>query len=281
MVSLGWMEGKNPRRKFNTKDEAQAFCLQEKTRRKAHGLLTAEADGGLVSRWIKLEQQLKANGIGSLAEVAERALRDHSAITKRGSAKECLNAALKALKALKADGIAGSYHSDLKNRCGRFLRWFGANRPMSEATPQVVSTFFGSINDKSGSCRRTISAWMGWATDNGLLPLNPCLRKRRRGKKSGTKGRATFLSPEESAKILSAAVRSESWDVLSFLALSMFAGIRPQEFRKRAKGFAPLDLRWEDIHEEHVAINEVMAKTGRGRLIEIPPVLKRFAYLAR
>lgn len=78
-----------------------------------------------------------------------------------------------------------------------------------------------------------------------------------------------ILSPEQAAKMLKAAVESEAWDVLGYVALSLFAGIRPEEFRKRAKGFKPLDLRWEDIENRHISINEALAKTGRGRSIPI------------
>lgn len=273
MVSLGWVDGKNPRRKFKTKDDAQAFCLQEKARRKAHGHLTADADGELVARWLKLEEQLKSSGAGSLVSVAEKALKDHAAITKSGTARECFDAAH---AALKAAGRKGNYLADLRNRCGRFLRDFGENRAIAEASPQVVAAFLGNIKDGSGSYRRTISAWLGWAADNGWLATNPCIRKRRRGEKPKAKGQAVILSPEQAAKMLKAAVESEAWDVLAYAAISLFAGMRPEEFRKRAKGFDPLDLRWEDIQNKHISINEALAKTGRGRSIPIPAVLEQW-----
>jgi integrase len=278
MVSLGWVDGKNPRRKFATKDDAQAFCLLEKARRKAHGQLTADADGELVARWMKLEERLKTAGAGSLVAVAEKALRDHAAITRTGTARECFDMAH---AALKAAGRKGNYLADLRNRCGRFLRDFGENRPIAEATPAVVSAFLGNIKDGSGSYRRTISAWLGWAADNGWLATNPCIRKRRRGEKTKGQGKAVILSPEESAKMLMAAVESEAWDVLGYVTLSLFAGIRPEEFRKRAKGFPPLDLRWEDIDNKHISINEELAKTGRGRSIPASAVLEQWLELLR
>lgn len=273
IVSLGWVDGKNPRRKFANKDDAQAFCLQEKARRKAHGQLTADADGELVARWMKLEESLKAAGAGSLVTVAEKALRDHAAITKSGTARECFDMAH---AALKTAGRKGNYLADLRNRCGRFLRTFGEDRPIAEATPAVVSAFLESIQDGAGSYRRTISAWLGWAADNGWLASNPCIRKRRRGEKAKGRGKAVILTPEESAKMLVAAVNTEAWDVLAYIVLSLFAGIRPEEFRKRAKGFEPLDLRWEDIRNKHISINEDLSKTGRGRSIPVPSVLEQW-----
>ncbi len=284
IVSLGWEKetGKNPRKKFQNKDDAQAFCLTEKARRKAHGQVTAGADGVLVKRWMELDEKLKASRAGSLLEVGNRVLIEQLAITRFGSVRECFDEYhAEMLRVANSGEISGTYLSDLRNRCGRFLRWFGEKRPMIEFSQAQAAIFFTDITDKSGVYRRTISAWAGWAVENGWLSLNPCIKKRRKGtnrkgkrqRMSKGKGKAVILTPQETIRILAAALDSEEWEVLSFLVLSLFAGIRPEEFRKRAKGFEPLDLTWEDWRGENIAISEEMAKTGVGRLIPVKPVI--------
>ncbi len=275
IVSLGWEKdtGKNPRKKFQNKEDAQAYCLDEKARRKAHGQVTAGADGVLVKRWMELDEKLKASRAGSLLEVGNRVLVDQLAITTFGSARECFDACH---AALRADDRSGIYLADLRNRCGRFLRWFGEDRSMVEVSQAKIFEFLGTINNKSKVDRRTISAWTGWAAANGWLATNPCIEQRRIGtkRKKKVRGKAVILTPQETTRILAAAIHSESWDVLSFLVLSLFAGIRPQEFRKRAKGFGPTNLSWKDWRGQNIAIRDEMAKTGLGRLIPVQPVLR-------
>lgn len=285
IVSLGWEKetGKNPRKKFQNKDDAQAFCLDEKARRKAHGQVTAGADGVLVKRWMELDEKLKASRAGSLLEVGNKVLIEQLAITRFGSVKECFDAYhAEMFKEVDRGELSGTYLADLRNRCGRFLRWFGEKRPMVEFSKAQATKFFEEITDGSGVNRRTISAWAGWAVENGWISLNPCTKKRRKGtnrkgkrkRMSKGKGKAVILSPDETTRILAAALNSEAWDVLSFLVLSLFAGTRPEEFRKRAKGFEPLDLSWEAWRGQNMAISDEMAKTGVGRLIPVQPVLQ-------
>lgn len=285
IVSLGWDKetGKNPRRKFKLKEDADVFCLEEKARSKAHGAITAGADGVLLKRWMELDEKLKAARAGSLLEVGNRVLINQLAITRNGSAKECFDAFhAKMVESVHSGELSGTYLADLRNRCGRFLRWFGEDRPMVEASKELATQFFEKITDQSGVYRRTISAWAGWAVENGWLSLNPCTKERRKGtnrkgkrkRKSKGKGKAVILTPHETTRILAAALKSESWEVLSFLVLSLFAGTRPEEFRKRAKGFEPLDLTWEDWRGQNIAISDEMAKTGVGRLIPVQPVLQ-------
>ena len=130
-VSLGvsWENGKrkNPRRIFSNNADALQFCRDEEARRKAHGQITANADGVKVAAWLELEDKLLKAGAGSLKEVGERVLRDTLAITVVSTAGECLS------RYLSHRGKS-VYADDSRNRCNHFIRWFGAEGPIREAT---------------------------------------------------------------------------------------------------------------------------------------------------
>jgi len=93
------------------------------------------------------------------------------------------------------------------------------------------------------------------------------------------------LSPPEAARLLKLAVETESWDVLAHVSISLFAGLRPAEFRKIAKGDAPAFLLWEYFTPSHIALPPQLSKNGRrsgqGRTIKIEPVLAAWIDLLR
>lgn len=261
-VSLGveWVDGKkkNPRRTFSMHADALQFCRDELARRKAHGQITANADGAQVAAWLDLDARLIAAGTGGLRAAGERALKDAIAIQKTATAKRCLELFVAELK-------KSVYADDCRNRCGHFLRWFGQERAISEANPEVLKAYFSKHPGATG--RRTISAWLGWATDEEYLQTNPCTRKRRRkGVKKKATGEAVILSPADSASLLRAAVLAEDWTSLSFIVLGLFAGIRPMELRKKFKGAPAVELDWNDVKPEGVAVHPRNAKTGAGRV---------------
>lgn len=264
-VSLGveWVDGKrkNPRRIFANNADALKFCRDEEARKDAHGKITAGADGVEVAAWMKLDKQLLEAGAGSLKEVGNRILKDTIAITEHSTARECLTQYLTTYLGKSV------YTDDSRNRCNCFLNWFGDNRQMREATPEVVKAFF---NEKPGkTLRRTISAWFGWAVDEGYLPSNPCARKRQRpGTKKKKAPEAVILSPSEASALLRAAVDAKDWTSLSFIALSLFAGIRPLEFRKKYRGAASVNLDWCNITPDGIEIDSNLAKTA-ARVITI------------
>lgn len=258
-VSLGvsWENGKrkNPRRIFSNNADALQFCRDEEARRKAHGQITANADGIKVAAWLELEEKLLKAGAGSLKEVGERVLRDTLAITKISTANECLS------NYLSKHLGPSIYADDSRNRCNRFVKWFGADRPIKEATPEVMNAFFAKHT--GATLRRTVSAWFGWAVDQGYLPTNPCARKRqRKGTRRKKTPEAVILSPTDASALLRAAVQAEDWTTLSFIAFGLFAGIRPMEFKKKYKGVPAIYLEWRNVTPDGIEIYPEIAKTA-------------------
>ena len=281
-VSLGTetKDGKRKwnRKQFSTKSDAQDFCNNERARVKEHGAMTAGVDGGMVAAWVALDAQLRDAGAGTLTEAGARVLKNANAIKVTGTAKECLNACHSAL--IKERGV-GVYSDEILKRCNRFLRWFGHERLVSEITQEVMINYFSFIKGAKTD-RRTVSAWLGWAVDERWLASNPCARPpRRKGTKQKPKAEAVVMSPQQAGKLLQLAVDAEEWVVLGYLVISLFGGVRPEEFRKRVKNMEPLDWTWEEIKQDTMTMPPRMAKTGVGRVIEVNDTLAAWLQFLR
>jgi len=278
IVSLGMVDGKNVRRKFKTKADAQDFCNTERANKKTDKTMPDGADGSLVKKWIALDAELKTAGVQSLLAAGRRVLKDAKAVTQTGSAQECFDAFHTDFTGKRR----GTYLGDLRNRCGRFIRHFCKDHPerlVLEITPEVIEAYLKTL--KNTGDFKTISAWLGWAAKNRWLPKNPCTGL----KPEESHGKVVTLSTVEAARMLKAAALSQEWDVLATVAISLFAGVRPEEFRKRAKGEAPADLLWADYNGGYLSIRPELCKNGRrsgkGRTVLIEPVLKDWIDLIR
>ena len=312
-VSLGIVvedgHRKNPRRQFQTRADALEFCNAEKRRKRAHGEITANADGVKVAQWMELDTKMAAAGVqlsdvdrwilldaslreagaGSLQHVGTRALSDAHAVKRHGTVAECHEGWMKHLLAQKR---RGRYLANGRNFCRNFIHgdiikpcdegesgddgWkgFGANRQALEITPGEIEAYMSHHPGYFG----VISAWLGWAAKAGWLPSNPCMgQKPDQPEPSGV---ITF-TPGESAKLLRAAAKSENWAVLAYLAFSLFGGVRPDEFRKVAKGTETVALLWGDLVSGGLEISPELSKTRTGRVIEAEPVLRKWIQYIR
>jgi hypothetical protein len=242
------------------------------------------ADGSLVKKWMALNAELKSAGAESLVAVGRRVLKDIKSVTQTGTAQECFDACHKFHVENKS---RGTYRSELRNRCGRFLRFtekpgqpVWKDRPVIEITPEVIEAYLETLPNKGDF--KTISAWLGWAAKKRWLPKNPCTDKK---PNAGPHGAVVTLSPEEAARMLRLAVETESWEVVAHVSITLFAGIRPAEFRKVAQGDQPAFLYWEYLKGEHFALPPELCKngrrTGQGRTIKIEPTLAAWIKLLR
>lgn len=113
---------------------------------------------------------------------------------------------------------------------------------------------------------RAIRAMYRWATrqDPPLTSRDPTagLRLETNG---GTKKEPKFYSVEECERML----RGVPPSILPALALSLFAGIRPEELYPVEPTKARLD--WQHVREKIIRVPAEVAKTGRGRIIEAGP----------
>jgi hypothetical protein len=101
---------------------------------------------------------------------------------------------------------------------------------------------------------------------------------RRKKKKVNSGSNAVILSPAQTSALLTATIKSNALPVMPFVFLSLFAGVRPAEFRKRIfdkKGKRKsICLQWEDITLDGIDISAQLSKTGQPRLIPLNDTVK-------
>jgi hypothetical protein len=132
---------------------------------------------------------------------------------------------------------------------------------------------------------RNLGAWLRWATHHGWLGSDPMPKKLRGIAAKAARGTAVILSPVQTKDLLTATLMSNKegmnpcgLDVMPFVALSLFAGIRPAEFRKRVydrnRKRKTINLNWTDITPDGIQISAELSKTGMARVIPLHKTLK-------
>ncbi len=298
---------KNPRKQFKTRADALEFCNAEKRRKRAHGEITAGADGSKVVEWMKVDTMMESAGVQlsdvrswidldsrlreaggkTLTAMAQQAVRDMIAVKKHGTVVECYTAWLSYLDKM---GRRGRYLENGRNYCTNFIygdiayrgrkqhadgkevkgwRGFGEERQTLEITPRDIEAYIQYHPGYYG----VLSAWLGWAAKERWLAENPCTGKKPH---KAERGGVVTLTNEQTKKLLRNAAKSKDWVVLTYLVVALFGTIRPAEFRKVAKGYKTEELCWEDIKSDGLEVSPELSKTGSGRVVELEPVLKKW-----
>lgn len=117
-----------------------------------------------------------------------------------------------------------------------------------------------------------ISAFGTWAKYRDLLPRNPCevIEKPKLGERT-----VNVMLPDEAKELLKIAIEHYHREILSYLVLSLFAGIRPHEFiteLPKQAGWATLN--WSAILNRKKMIKEKrLGKIKRARHVPINETL--------
>jgi hypothetical protein len=274
---LGRQDGKDRYETFAIKEDAEARSRELTPRRRKQGEEAAKIPANDLLRWDKINKLLLELG-SSLAAVGEKAITDLKKITMRGTLGEMRAAFFKS----ESKDLEDVSLRDIRNRAVRLCKALGGDsKPATVATPQAVSAFLASL--KTGrqdriNYRRTSNRWLGWAALNGWLPENPVPPppKGKAKEKTRTRGKAVTLSPTETRGILKSAIESGDLQVVSHLAISLFAGLRPAEFRGRIKRnnvSRTVTTDWEDLNEGMVHVKEECSKVRMGRQFDAHPTL--------
>ncbi|MCX6865932.1 MAG: hypothetical protein NTV46_06875 [Verrucomicrobia bacterium] len=271
-------------KQFRTNLEAGVWVKNEKVRQLAHGRITSGLDGAVVSNWSRLEEELASLGT-SLAEVGREAVKRLTKVTKRGTARECFTA----FAEMKIrESSRPRYLGDLRKKANAFLRSLpeADQTQMRAITEPEVTNYLDNLRTSKTdrlNHERTLGVWMRWAYSDGWMGADP-MPRRPKGQKTvqTTHGEAVTLTPKEVSKLLNACVSSQDWTTLSFVALAVFAGIRPEaEFRKRiidpkTQKRRTVTLNWADIKPGGIAIASELSKTGVPRMVPVQPVLSEW-----
>jgi integrase len=108
-----------------------------------------------------------------------------------------------------------------------------------------------------------IGPFFTWCVREGYCESNPCKAVKR--PKSDNLAPAIF-TPSETKKLLQAALRYDP-RLTSYLAIGLFAGIRPFEIQR---------LTWADISDRYIEVKAAKAKTRKRRLVSLCPNIKEW-----
>jgi len=111
--------------------------------------------------------------------------------------------------------------------------------------------------------RRGIHAFFSWAVESGFLRDNPCASIR---PVKIERGEPEVLTVDECRRLLEAAATFKAGRLVPYVALALFAGLRPTEL-------ARLDWSRVDLTERIVTVGADVAKLRGKRIVELSPNL--------
>lgn len=146
------------------------------------------------------------------------------------------------------------------------------NIPISELTAEHIERHLESLRTGAvnrDNHRRVISRFFSWCMERPRcwIPKNPCefitIRKPERS------GPPAVLTVAECERLLSAAEQYENGALVPYVALGLFAGLRPFEIRR---------LTWSRVNlsEREIRIEQNTSKLGVSRVVTILPALSKW-----
>jgi integrase len=148
-------------------------------------------------------------------------------------------------------------------------RALGENALVNTITPQRFKEWLSGHTTNQGTRKayiRTLHAFFQFAVNEKYTVENPVQNLTAKADKTPT----TYLTPDAAAKLLGAAQEHDP-KLVPYIALGLFAGLRPAEIHGQKTEHAPLD--WQDIHlrgkNPHIDIKPKQDKNREGRFVDI------------
>lgn len=245
--------GKRVRRFFTTRRQAEAYLRQTLAQLRKEGEDGLTLPVHLRQEAAKSAERLKPYG-RSLTEAVDHFLRHLEAVKRSATVAELVNTYL---TAKKAQGRSPAHIADLGTRLGRFAEVFGS-RLLAEVTIRDIEEWLDGIPLSAQSVnhhRDKVSSLFEYAVARGYAPENPVAKI---GKRKIVRNPPAILTPVQLRSLLNAA----PMDILPFLALGAFAGLRSSEI---------FSLDWSnlDLARRIIIIDADKSKTGRRRIVRI------------
>ena len=141
--------------------------------------------------------------------------------------------------------------------------------PSREVTSTMMEEWFAKRNWKRSTIDGVIAKvgpFFTWCGREGYCEGNPCKAvKRPRADQDPPR----IFTPQEAEKLLQAAFKDDK-GLIPFLAIGLFAGIRPMEIQR---------LSWRNISGQYIEVSAGKSKTRQRRLVEVLPSLSSWLQL--
>jgi integrase len=270
VVDFGTVDGRRNRRTFKTEGEAQAAIEKE-------GIL-ARRIGKQARKLSDADLFDAAKALDVLArevtlETAARFWMEHNRPGNRALTIE--NAVEEFLQSRRGKGCRPVTVRGYGDKLGLFARDMDG-RKLAQTTVSVVDAWLDKrafTPGTKGAYLRNLRAFFGWACKRRYMVENPALAV---DLPYRDKSRVTYLTVEDCELLLRTAERDRP-EIVPYIALGMFGGLRPSEIHGHKTGHAPLDWRCILFDKALIDVEPEQTKTRDGRHVTMTPNL--FAWL--
>jgi len=283
-VDLGTKSGKHVRKSFSDKQKAEQFARDAGNEAQRDGIASHKFTARQKTDAVEALKILEKHG-ASLRDAAHYFDKHHKAIDSNNGIGHLIDSYCAENKErLERKEIRPRSYSEIVKRMKQFKASYeGTAIDALEARDldawfDVKST---GATDRA-NLKRYVSGFYNWCVKSDRLDVNPVAKCRTIKKAIHT---PEIYTPAQVESILQSACtfadkeverlkdgkrfsgyRSE---IVPYLAIGFFAGIRPNEITR---------LRWEDVNLElgEIYVNADTSKTSRARIVHIPANLKKY-----
>ncbi len=256
-----FLNGRRKQRYFKTLAQANQWIQELKS------------TGCVASFWAALSSQEQLDLVGAYRIAQQRSIclleaalsfnsaAKHNAITLPEAAQVYL--AKKTSESLRQLSL-----QQIRWKLGLLTQAFG-NKTPNTLTPTHLEHWFAQrkwTRSTIDGVIAKIGPFFTWCVREGYCESNPCKAVKR--PQSDDSPPAIF-TPSEAKKLLQAALRYDR-RLIPYLAIGLFAGIRPLEIQRLSRA---------DISDRYIEIKAAKAKTRKRRLVSISPNLKQWLAL--
>lgn len=274
-LDLGLVDGRRYQRAFAKKSEAENHAAEVLKERREFGDVATRMGHEQRLRYAAAEVRLQRAGV-TLEQAVTWAEGRSTAVKWPKTLAE-----VKALFLADRErgGARERYVRQLGVSLGSFVRG-RENLLAHEVTREGVDAWLFGNGWAAGTQKNylgDLSAMFAWAIVQRFAAVNPCAEVK--PAKAGDEGEIEILRPEEIERLLATAVfaklrvfdrkvreyveRFAFRDLLGYVALAVFCGVRPEEVKR--SGTAALDV----AHGVFV-VGGAVAKTGKRRVVDLP-----------
>jgi len=254
-VDLGEIEGKRVQRSYPTEDEAKKAVKNAQEAQARHGALASSMTGREMAEIVLARERLLVTG-ATIGQAVDFYLAHAKTMTKPMLLADLVETFRDAKD--KA-GCSERYYRQLGVSLGSLAR----HLPAAMAHEVKREDVEGWLHSGSWAGRTRngyagdVSAMFSWALKEGYVRINPVVEIDRQKTAEGEIGTLTLSQCEQ---LLRAAVAQP--DMMGFVVLGMFGGLRPAEI-------ARLDWSSVDLDAGTVIVAGSQAKTRRRRVVDL------------
>jgi integrase len=252
--------GKRKRSFFETKEHAESFAALKNAELKRNGVEGAEFPTALRVMAQNAIEQLKPFG-RTITDAVGYYVAHLKASEKSCTAEQLVR---ELLKAKEADGVSRRHLNDIRSRLSVFAEKFDGQM-VATITSAQLDDWLRSLNVSAvtrNHYRQLLLLAFNFAVKRGYATDNPA---KKTDKIKGRKSDIGILTVNEAARLLESATP----DVLPYLAIGLFAGLRRAEIER-------LDWKKIDFESGLIEVTAQNSKTATRRLVTMQPNLREW-----